>query len=233
MERMKHEKETRAKKITVAIADDHALVRESVTTRIEDDGDIDVIIKAANGKELITAIEQKKVRPDVCLIDIMMPEMDGFQTVEHMRQHWPDIKLLVLTGYLREMYVVQMIYAGVNGYLSKNSHPRVVKEAIRHVVEYDIYCNEQFCLKDIKAIRDGHKELPKLTEKEKQLLRYCIEDLTYLEIAEKMGTSSKSVEGYRHKLFEKLGAKTRTGLAMYAVRYGYAAIDTGVMPEKN
>ncbi|OJW80278.1 MAG: hypothetical protein BGO69_05450 [Bacteroidetes bacterium 46-16] len=233
MERGKQKaNETENKKIRIAIADDHALVRESVSTRIEDDGDIEVVIQAADGKELITSIEKSKIKPDVCLIDIMMPVLDGFQTVEHLKKLWPEIKLLVLTGYLRETYVVQMILAGANGYLSKNSHPHTVKEAIRHVTEFDIYCNEQFCLKDIKAIRDGHMELPNLTEKEKQLLRYCIEDLTYGEIADKMATSSKSVEGYRNKLFEKLGVKTRAGLTMYAVRYGYAPIDTGVLPGK-
>ncbi len=224
--------ETGKKRIRVAIADDHALLRESVSTRIEDDGDIEVIIQAANGRELLTAIEKNEIKPDVCLIDIMMPVLDGFQTVEYLKKQWPEIKILVLTGYLRETYVIQMILAGANGYLSKDSHPRTVKEAIRHVAEFDIYCNEQFCLKDIKAIRDGHMELPNLTEKEKQLLRYCIEDLTYREIADKMATSSKSVEGYRNKLFEKLGVKTRAGLTMYAVQYGYAPIDTGMLRGK-
>ena len=216
--------------VLVALADDHQLLRESVIPHIEDTGDIKVIINAANGRELVEAIEQAKALPDVCLIDIMMPDMDGFQTVPLLKKKWPQIKILILTSYLREAYVVQMIYAGVNGYLSKNSHPRTVKEAIRHVQEYDIYCNEIFCLKDIKAVREGKKVLPKLTQKELQLLRYCIEDLTYLEIADKMGTSQKSIEGYRHRLFQKTGAKTRTGLALFAVRYGYLAIDTGVSP---
>lgn len=233
MERGKQKaNETGNKRIRVAIADDHALVRESVCTRIEDEDDIEVIIQAANGKELLDAVEQSGIKPDVCLIDIMMPVLDGFRTVEHLKKEWPDIKLLVLTGYLREPYVVQMILAGANGYLSKDSYPHTVKEAIRHVAEFDMYCNEQFCLKDIKAIRDGHMELPNMTEMEKQLLRYCIEDLTYREIADKMAVSYKSVEGYRNKLFEKLGVNTRAGLTMYAVRYGYAAVDIGMLPGK-
>jgi two-component system, NarL family, invasion response regulator UvrY len=216
--------------ICVALADDHELLRESVVPRIEDDGDIRIIIKAANGKELITTIRQHSTLPHVCLVDIMMPEMNGFETVSYIKKNWPEIKILVLTSYIQEAYVIQMIYAGVNGYLSKNSHPSVVKEAIRQVVEFDLYCNELLSMRNIKAIREGRMTLPSLTAKEIELLRYCIEDLTYLEIAQRMKTSAKSIEGYRNKLFQKLGTKTRTGLAMFAVRYGYVPVDTGILP---
>ena len=219
--------------ILIALVDDHQLLRESVIPRIEDEGDISVVIQAGNGKELIAAIGKKKVVPQVCLLDIMMPEMDGFATVAYIKKNWPDMKILILTSYMRDAYILQMIYAGVNGYLTKNSHPKTVKEAIRHVVEFDIYCNELFCLKDIKAVREGKMELPRLSGKEIQLLKYCIEDLTYLEIARSMNTSQKSVEGYRNKLFQKLNVKSRTGLAMYAVRYGYVVVDTGVSPYNN
>jgi DNA-binding CsgD family transcriptional regulator len=85
-------------------------------------------------------------------------------------------------------------------------------------------------MRNIKAIREGRMTLPSLTAKEIELLRYCIEDLTYLEIAQRMKTSAKSIEGYRNKLFQKLGTKTRTGLAMFAVRYGYVPVDTGILP---
>lgn len=223
---MKHTNDKAAKHpIYVAFADDHLLLRESLVTHIEADNDIQVSIQAENGKDLLEQLKSSKVIPDVCLLDIMMPELDGFQTVEQLKKHWPDIKILILSSYLHDVYIIQMISAGVNGYLTKNSHPRTVREAIRHVVEYDIYCNEQFCLKDIKAVKEGRLELPKLTEKELQLLRYCIQDLTYLEIADRMGTSQKSIEGYRNRLFQKLGAKTRTGLALYAIRHGYVPID--------
>lgn len=216
--------------IWVAFADDHLLLRESLVSHIETDGDIKVSLQAENGKDLIEQLKRSDTIPDVCLLDIMMPELDGFQTVEQLKSLWPDMKILILTSYLHDIYVIQMISAGVNGYLTKSSHPRTVREAIRHVMEYDIYCNEQFCLKDIKAVKEGRLELPRLTEKELQLLRYCIEDLTYLEIADKMETTQKSVEGYRNKLFQKLNTKSRTGLALYAVRNGYVPIDFVKLP---
>lgn len=214
--------------IRVAVVDDHRIVRLSLIPRLEAKGDIKVVISAANGKELAKALEKSKELPSVCLIDIEMPEMNGFETVAYIKRTWPDMKILVLTGYLREAYVIQMIYAGVNGYLSKDSHPKTVHEAICHVQEFDIYCNELFCIKDVKAIREGRKEFPKLTEKEIQLLRYCVQDLTYLEIAQLMNSTPKSIEGYRNKLFLKLGVKSRTGLAMFAVRYGYVTIEAGL-----
>lgn len=214
--------------VTVAIADDHILFRESFTLLIEGSEDITVTLSAANGRELIEAIARAEQPPQVCLIDIMMPEMDGFATVQYIKKTWPQIRLLILTGYLREAYIIQMICAGADGYISKASSGSSVKEAIRHVVEYGIYCNELFCLKDIKAVREGKKKLPELTERETQLLRYCVEELTYTEIARLMKTTPKAVEGYRSKLFQKLGVKTKTGLTMFAIRFGYVAVDYDV-----
>ncbi len=211
--------------ITVAIADDHTLFRESFTLLIEGADDISVAISAANGRQLIDAIARAAQPPQVCLVDIMMPEMDGFASVQYIKKNWPQIKVLVLTGYLRDAYIIQMICAGADGYISKASSGSNVQEAIRHVTEYGIYCNELFCLKDIKAIREGKKKLPDLTEKEMQLLRYCVEELTYPEIARLMKATPKAVEGYRSKLFQKLGVKTKTGLTMFAIRFGYVAVD--------
>lgn len=217
--------------INIAFADDHASLRESITVFLEMLGGIKVIIKATNGRELIQKIESSDVKPDVCVIDIMMPKMNGFETVPRIRHKWPKMKILVLSGFLREEYIVKMICAGANGYMSKNCHPQEIKQAITEIRQNGIYNSENFTPKLIAAVRENVLTQPKLTEKELQLLKWCIEDMTYAEIAVKMHTSQKSVEGYRNKLFQKLGVKTKVGLAIYAVTYGYVTIEPGIKPQ--
>jgi len=108
--------------ILVAFADDHLLVRESIVSFIEMLGGIKVIIEADNGKTLIEQIEHSKIMPDTCIIDIQMPEMNGFETVKILKERWPQINILVLSGFKDDLYA-QMIRLGVNGYLLKNCAP--------------------------------------------------------------------------------------------------------------
>lgn len=225
------EKNKTSEPIYVAFAEDHQTVRETIIMFLEMQGGIKVIIKAANGKDLLQKIERSEIKPDVCLMDIMMPKMNGFETVSRIRNKWPEMKILVLSGFLREEYIIKMIRSGANGYLSKDCHPKEIKKAIVEVKRNDIYNSENFTPKLIAAVRDNEIRIPKLTEKEMQLLKWCIEDMTYAEIAVEMHTSPKSVEGYRNKLFQKLGVKTKVGLAMYAVRYGYVTMEPGIKPQ--
>lgn len=217
--------------IYVAFAEDHMTVRETVPLFLEMQGGIKVIIKASNGDDLLQRIERSTIKPDVCLMDIMMPKMNGFEAVSRLKHKWPEIKILVLSGFLREEYIIKMIRSGANGYLSKDCHPKEIKKAILEVMRNDIYNSENFTPRLIAAVREDETKIPKLTEKEMQLLKWCIEDMTYAEIAQHMQTSQKSVEGYRNKLFHKLGVKTKVGLAMYAIRYGYVTIEPGIKPQ--
>ena len=202
---------------------------------IEDDTKIRAILKeilqeknhdvdeAGDGQEGLKKLEQGAY--DLCICDIKMPKMDGFETVSAIKHRWPEMKILALSGYQREEFIIKMILAGVHGYLSKSDHPREISNAIKEVHRNDYYYGEHFSPKLLAAVRSHEKSMPELTEMETQLLRLSLEDLTYAEIAKIMQTTPKSVEGYRSKLFQKLGVKSKVGLAKYAVRFGYVSIE--------
>jgi len=218
------------KPIYVAFADDHKIVRESVVFFLESQAEIKVVIQASNGKDLLEKLESAKIQPQVCILDIMMPLMNGFETIGRLKTKYPDLKILVLSGFLREPYIINMIKAGANGYLSKNCHPKEIAQAIQEIVNGDFYCGENFTPRFVTAVRKSEAKTANLTEREAQLLKWCIEDMTYGEISRKMNTTEKSIEGYRNKLFQKLGVKTRVGLAIYAIKYGYVTVEPGPIP---
>jgi two-component system invasion response regulator UvrY len=211
--------------IYVAYAEDHKMVRETVIDFMEKLGGIKFILQAENGKELIAKIENSPIKPDVCLIDIVMPVMNGFDTVTGIKRTWDSIKVLVLSGYFSEEYLIKMILSEADGYLTKKSNPTDIHKAIIDVHETGMYNTELFTRQFVNQVRNKRKFVPELTAKESQLLKLSIEDKTYEEIAAIMNLTAKSAEGHRIRLFQKLGVKTRAGLVMYAIRYGYVTID--------
>jgi two-component system invasion response regulator UvrY len=219
----------RAPSIRVAIADDQLMVRSSIAYHLETDGDISVVIQASNGQELLDELQRAASLPDVCLLDILMPVRNGIQTMSCIRHQWPEIRAMALTGYLNEAYTIQMILAGANGYLTKNTAPDQLRKAVRVVHEYGVYYNQQFTPAKVKAAT-SNELLPQFTAMELELLRNCIQDLTYQEIADRMGCSAKSVEGYRNRLFHKIGVRTRSGLILFAISNGYVPIDLSPLP---
>lgn len=216
--------------VYIAYAEDHSFVRTTIVDYLQKLGGIEIMIQAGNGRELIEKISAAKILPQVCLIDIAMPEMNGFETVVAIKKRWSKIKLLVLSGFLSEEYVIRMILSGVDGYLTKNSDAMVIKQAIIDLHQTG-WCNTELITpKFLKSVRSGKFDLPHLTGKEIQLLKLSIQDKTYEEIAALMDSTPKSIEGHRSRLYAKLEVKTRAGLAMYAVRYGYVTIDSGISP---
>jgi two-component system invasion response regulator UvrY len=219
--------------VYVAYAEDHLLVRETIVSFLEAQGEIKFIIQADNGKELLEKIKQSNIKPHVCIVDIVMPEMNGFETVSKLRADGSSMKILVLSGHLSEGFFIEMLLAGSHGYLTKNQSPQDIKKAILDVHHFGV-CNmehvsSQFLKRAKKECIDKIKT--PLSGKELQLLKLSIEDKTYDDIAEKMGLTSKSVEGHRKRLFDKLGVKTRAGLVMYAVQYGYVLLN--IYPKLN
>ena len=191
--------------VSIAYAEDHAVVRTTVVDYLHRLGGVEVVIQAANGRELIDRIAAAKTLPQVCVIDIVMPEMNGFETVVQLRRKWGEMKILVLSGYITEEYVIKMILSGADGYLTKNADPLEIKKAIIDIVETGWYNTEQFTQKFINSVRKGQVELPHLTGKELQLLKLSIQDKTFDEIGVLMHTTPKSVEGHRSRLYTKTG----------------------------
>lgn len=216
--------------IYVAYAEDHDLLRATVIEYLEKLNGIKIIIEADNGRDLLRRIESSVVKPEICLIDIVMPQMNGFETVVSIKSRWPQMKVLVLSGHLSEEYLIRMILSGADGYLTKKVKPKEIKKALEDIKEFGLYNTELFTTQFVNSVRMKKIELPELSPKELQLLKLSIEDLTFDEIAVQMFSTPKSVEGHRSRLYAKLGVKTRAGLALYAIRNGYVPIDTGIAP---
>lgn len=206
----------------IAIVDDHTLIAQALKGIISNFNNFEVIFECENGKALIEKIKSMTHYPDIVMLDISMPEMNGFETALWINEHHPDIKIMALSMQNDEQSVIKMIRNGAKSYLLKNTHPRDLELALNKLVEEGYYYPE-WASKIIFANINGtaSSSISKLTEREKEFLKYTITEMNYKEIAELMCCSPRTIESYRDNLFEKLGLKTRVGLAVYAIKNGF------------
>lgn len=210
--------------IRIAIADDHRLLRKGLVQLLRDQG-FNVVAEANNGNELITLLDSTK--PHVVLMDISMPELNGIDTTNWLSKHDPAVRVIALSMFDDEKHIIQMIRAGARGYLLKDTEPAQLRRAIINVVEHGFHFSEHVSGKLVNHVTNhGFKEQtqPKLSEREQEFLKQVCSELTYKEIAAAMHVSPRTVDGYRDALFEKLGVKTRVGLALYAIRNGLVLV---------
>ncbi len=213
-------------KIKIALADDHNLFRKGMEELIEDFDNMEVLYSVPNGQELINKLSSGKL-PDVCLLDINMPEMNGFETARKIKEQWPDIKILAVSVYDSEFNIIGMLRAGAGGYILKDAQPDVLRKAIEGIYENGFYHSELVTGKILHRIISQPQEVTttQLNEKQVQFLKLCCSEMTYREIADNMGISHRTIDGFRDQLFEKLNIKSRTGLVMYALKTGIATLD--------
>lgn len=216
-----------SEKIRLALADDHNLFRKGVEELIEDFDNMEVVASVANGRELINRLSAAKVLPDVCLLDINMPEMNGFETAKKIKELWPDIKILAVSVYDSEFNVLGMLRAGAGGYILKDTQPQVLRVAIESLYKNGFYHSELVTGKILHQFMTKPKEQSsvELSENEQLFLKHCCSELTYKEIADLMKISHRTIDGYRDQLFLKLNIKSRTGLVLYALKTGIATLD--------
>lgn len=211
----------------IAIADDHALFRKGLASLINFFPGYKVLFEAANGKELISRLRPKAL-PDIVLLDISMPEMDGYATANYLRNNYPDIYILALSTMDAETAIINMIKCGAKGYVLKDAEPEELKQAFDDVLGKGYFYNDlvtRKVMQSVSALTDEKTaSFAKLTERETAFLRLICSEKTYNEIAAEMFVSPRTVDGYRNALFEKLNLKTRTGLALYAVKNGIVKI---------
>ena len=210
--------------IKVALADDHILLRNALAQLIDGFGNCKTIHQSGTGKELIDNISSGHL-PDVVLLDLNMPEMDGFETAVWLQKNAPQVHVLMLTMYDSELSLIRLLKAGVNGFLKKDIHPSELKFAIQSVVHSGYYYSNHSTGRLMNLFRnnpDGSMGLQKaiLSELEIQFLKFACSDLTYKEIAQKMELNPRSVDTLRDQLFVKLDVKSRVGLAMVAIKQG-------------
>lgn len=214
----------KTKMITIALADDHVLLRTALASLIDGFGNCKVVLQAGNGRELTEQIITGPV-PDVAILDLNMPEMDGFDTAVWLQKNHPATLVLMLTMYDSELSMIRLLQAGVKGFMKKDIHPAELKFAIQSVMQNGYYYSNHSTSKMMNLFRqnsDGNSGLQKalLTEQELEFLKLACTDLTYKEVAQQMGLNPRSVDALRDQLFVKFDVKSRVGLAMVAIRHG-------------
>jgi DNA-binding NarL/FixJ family response regulator len=212
--------------IHVAYAECFKVFRKGLITLLNSMEGIEVNIDTDNGKELIEKIEKTKDVPDICIIDINLKDMDGFDTVVELKKRWPEMGVLIFTGFNYELYITRMLLNGANGYLLKTCEVEEIKKAIVDIYRNGIYFSELLSRKILRAIQNHTMKMPNFTAREIETLKYCCSDMSYAQIALKLGTTTRSVEGYRDSLFKKLNVNSRVSLALYAVKYGLVVLET-------
>lgn len=205
-------------KIHIALVDDHVLLRAGLSGLIESFSECQVLFEADNGKDFIQKLA-KKTPPDLVLMDINMPEMNGYETTQWLKTHYPQVKVLALSMYDNETAIVKMLRAGVKGFVLKDCEPSALKQAIHAVMQVGFHYTEHVTGKLISIVNKQDKEVD-LNERELDFLRLVCSELTYKEIADRMNKGVRTIDGYRDTLFEKLDVKTRVGLVLYAIKNG-------------
>lgn len=207
------------KKNTVAIVDDHSLFASSLEKLINSFPNFQVLFHSRNGVELQDRLANMAEVPDIILLDINMPVMDGFETAEWLRDNHPQVKTLALSMEDDDQIILKMLRMGAKGYLLKDIHPEILNTALDEVMERGYYYSEKVSETIIHTINQDSEFKPiDLKENEIAFIQLACTEKTYKEIAEIMGLSPKTIDGYRHDLFNRLKVKNRVGLVIFALK---------------
>lgn len=217
--------------ISVAIADDQKLFRKGMIALVNSFENMKIIFEAENGKQLVDRVEIEEVKPDIILLDLSMPEMNGLEALKIIKEANPAIGVIILTIHEAEHHILATIQAGANGYLPKNAEPEEVEKAIREVYKNDFY----FTIPMLEIMRKGLTKKPQalnldkeedlLTPREKEVLQLICKQFSSVEIAEKLFLSNRTVEGHRNNLLTKTGSRNTAGLVLYALKHKLIEID--------
>ena len=207
----------------VYIADDHTLFRKAMVNLLRTFKQISEVKDAENGKELLSLMKYEA--PDVAIVDLQMPIMDGAETCDVIIEKYPDVKIIVLTMHDSDKYVLHMMEMGVHAFLLKNTEPDELEKAIQAVVEKDFYHNEwvvSIMRKNVKSQRPNFSN-DELTEREKQIVQLVCRELSSKQIADKLSLSERTIENHRATIMKKLGVRNTIGLVHYAYQVGIMA----------
>ena len=211
--------------IKVALADDHKLFREGIELLLSRVDEIDLIFDVGSGSELLDMLRTQS--PDVILLDLDMPDMDGIDTYKKLQRNYPDPRVLILTMHKQERMIAYLMELGVNGYLLKDTNRHELKEAIITVHEQGYYFNDRTSQAVLDGLRRKTKTPPKLgqeivlSRREQQVLELIAEGLSNKEIGEKLFLSTRTVDGHRNSLLQKFNVHNTAKLIMQAVRKGF------------
>jgi DNA-binding NarL/FixJ family response regulator len=207
--------------LKIAVVDDHALFRRGLINLILSFGSAyEIVFECSNGKEFLVEL-QKHPDLQIAIIDMNMPDMNGFETATELQKIRPEIKILIITMLEEEQTLIKMLKNGVRGYLTKDVEPEELKNALDTIASKGFYYSDHLTGKLINALKfpngNGNKE-ETLNDRELKFLHLACSEYTYKEIADLMFLSVKTIDGYRNSLFEKLQVKSRVGLVLYAIK---------------
>ena len=209
----------------IAVVDDHAMFRKGICSLINLFPGYQVLFDAENGADFIKRVSQASI-PEIVLLDIAMPDMDGYATALWIKNNHPSIRVLALSTMDAETAIIKMIQNGAKGYVLKDAEPSELKRAFDEVLSLGYYYNDLVSRKILNSInqltesQNGINSFYKISDRELQFLKLACTEQTYVEIAKQMFVSERTIDGYRDALFKKLNVSSRVGLAMYAVRNG-------------
>lgn len=205
--------------IRVLLADDHSIVRAGLRRIVEESGDIEVVAEASDGREAVLAVRQEK--PDVAVIDISMPVLDGLEVIAQVKRECPQVSILVLTMHEEHQYVVRAIETGAMGYITKQSAPEQLVNAIRKVHAGSLFLTAEAAEALALRVARGSREqspLDTLSTRELQVLRRLAMGNTNREIASAYHISIKTVDTYRFRLLKKLNLRNNADLSRFAIQ---------------
>ncbi len=215
--------------INVAITDDHLLILSSLVQHVNSFENCKVIMQANDGAELLEQLESAAAVPDVCILDINMPILNGYKTLLEMKRLYPDIRVIVLTAFVTDFAIIRMIQNGASAYLPKNCRSEELREAIHTLATSKYFYSDMVP----KRMFDRAKTelLPEFTTRELEFLRWCCRQLRYNEIAKKMYVSERTVENYFNSISRKVHIKDRGSLIAFAKDSGlvYTTHDSEIM----
>jgi len=213
--------------VKVGLVDDHILIRDALANIIKSFDEFDVSLLAENGKDFINKLNHTNI-PEILLLDLNMPEMNGHETIHWLLKNHPEIKILILSMYDAES-LIHLIKVGVRGFVKKEATPTELKHALQSILTTGTYCSltvtsRLFGLMKDLGTKNSYWGTIILNECEIAFLKQVTTEQTYKEIAQKMKVSPRTVDNYRDALFLKLSVKSRVGLAMYAIKSGIVTL---------
>ena len=211
------------KKLTIYIADDHTFVRKGMTRLLNTFERVGAVREAANGQELIELAEQET--PDAVILDLEMPVMNGIETSRYLIQHYPEVKIVVLTMHNEEFFILSLMEIGVHGFLNKSAEPEEVERALYAVVDKDFYRNEIVNL----ALSHSPKQMlatSKLTSREMEILLLICQEYTPTEISTRLQISEKTFFNHRAHIVTKIEGRGNVSIVKYAYQHGLLELST-------
>lgn len=212
--------------IKIVIVDDHVLLRSGLAGLIAEMG-YTVLYECGNGRELLQKLTTHE-HPDLIIMDINMPIMDGYEATLYLKNNYPDIKVIALSMVDNETSIIRMLRNGARGYILKDSNPEELKTAITAVINKGYYYSDLVSGNLLHSIQQtitdtDHDDIQKvlqLKDRDIEFLKLICSEMTYKEIAEQMSVSPRTIDGYRDELFERLGIKSRIGLILFTIKNG-------------